>query len=307
MGEIVVVGSLNMDLVVKAPHLPAPGETIRGEDLRAIPGGKGANQAAAIALLGQSVSMLGRVGDDAFGAQLVQNLRGQGVQASRILTTPGVATGTAMIIVDAAGQNSIVVSPGANGRVTPQDVDDCAELSQARYLVLQLEIPLETVAHAIDRAAHYGVQVILNPAPAAMLPAALLRQVQYLVPNETEAGALTGQEVSDLASAARAAEALRQQGARTAIITLGGKGVYVASPDEAFHMPAPQVPVVDTTAAGDAFVGGLVTGLSRGLALRDAVRYANCAGALAVTRFGAQTSLPSGAEVERLFEGFSPS
>ncbi|NLS78628.1 MAG: ribokinase [Chloroflexi bacterium] len=307
VSEIVVIGSLNMDLVVRAPRLPSPGETVRGEAFRTIPGGKGANQAAAIALLGQPVTMLGRVGDDAFGEQLAQNLGAKGVDPAHLLATVGVATGTATIIVDAAGQNSIVIAPGANGQVTPQDVDDCdGLLRQARYLVLQLEIPLETVAHAIDKAARHGVQVVLNPAPAAQLPARLLSRVRYLVPNESEAQWLTGLPVSDAGSAARAADRLRQQGAHTVIITLGSQGAYVASPDGSFHMPVPEVTVVDTTAAGDAFIGGLVVALSRGLSLRDAVRYASCAGALAVTRFGAQTSLPSGAEVERLFQAFRP-
>lgn len=302
MDPIVVIGSLNMDLVVKAPYVPTPGETVRGEALRTIPGGKGANQAAAIALLGEPAVMVGRVGHDAFGLSLIENLAAKGVDTRYIVRDPQAATGIAMIIVDAAGENSIVVAAGANGRVSPQDVDACDEiLRRARLLILQFEIPLETVAYAVEKAARYGLRVILNPAPAAEMPAGLLENVHYLVPNETEAHLLTGEEVWDLESAKRAAHMLRAQGAGVVIVTLGGDGALVATDRETFHLPAPQVQVVDTTAAGDAFVGGLAVGLSHGLELKEAVRYAICAGSLTVTRFGAQTSLPSRMEVDALY------
>ena len=303
MSGTVVVGSLNMDLVVRTAHMPVPGETVRGEGFQTIPGGKGANQAAAIALLGKQAIMVGRVGADAFGPRLIENMVRQGVDVSHILATPGVASGNAMIIVDALGQNSIVIASGANGLVSPADVDDCeAILRQVDFLVLQLEIPMETVAYAVEKASSFGVQVVLNPAPATDLPDELLQHVDYLVPNETEAQILTGVDVVDTASAEVAARALRVAGARHVIVTLGERGSLTVGGGETFHTAAPEVEVVDTTAAGDAFVGGLVVGLGRGDALPVAVRFATCAGALAVTRFGAQTSLPSAAEAQALYD-----
>ena len=302
MSGTVVVGSLNMDLVVRTARMPLPGETVRGDGFQTIPGGKGANQAAAIALLGQRVSMVGRVGDDAFGPRLIENMSQQGVDVSHILATPGIASGNAMIIVDASAQNSIVIAPGANGLVSPADVDAVEPvLRQADFLVVQLEIPMETVAHAIKTASRHGVRIVLNPAPAADLPGGLLRLVDYMVPNETEARLLTGIDVVDLASAEGAARALREAGARNVIVTLGARGSMTVGDGAAFHTPSLEVKAVDTTAAGDAFVGGLVVGLGRGDALPDAVRFATCAGALAVTRFGAQTSLPSYAETRALY------
>ncbi len=302
MGGIVVIGSLNMDLVVRAEHMPAPGETVRGQGFRTVPGGKGANQAAAIALLGGQVAMVGRVGYDAFGPRLIENMAAKGVNTQHIIVDQDVATGIAMIIVDAAGENSIVIASGANGRVSPRDIDACDDLlRQSRYLVLQFEIPLETVAYAIEKAARYGLQVILNPAPATTFPREMLKGVHYLVPNETEAQLLTGQAVHDLPSAERTARLLHEQGARVVIITLGEKGALAVTDQEIFHIAAPKVNVVDTTAAGDAFIGGLVVGLSQGLPLKEAARYAVCAGSLAVTRFGAQTSLPSADEVRSLY------
>jgi len=304
MGRIVVVGSLNMDLVVRVDRMPAPGETIRGHDFHTIPGGKGANQAAAISQLGGQVAMVGHVGDDAFGPQLVGNLQARGVDTRYVSAVAGVATGTALIMVDSQGENSIVIAPGANALVSPQDIDACDDLlRQAEYLVLQCEIPLETVSYAIRRAAQHGVRVVLNPDPARDLPRELLRGVHYLVPNESEAESLCGRKVYDADTARQAARQLHAQGVPVVIITLGSQGALVLTDDETFQMPAPQVRVVDTTAAGDAFVGGLVVSLSRGLSLREAVRYAVCAGAVAVTRFGAQTSLPAHAEVQSLCDG----
>ncbi len=299
--QIVVVGSLNIDLVVRADRMPAPGETIRGHGFHTIPGGKGANQAAAISLLGGQVAMVGHVGDDAFGPQLVGNLQARGVDTRYVSALTDVATGTALIIVDGQGENSIVIAAGANALVSPQDIDDCDDLlRQAEYLVLQCEIPLETVSYAVQKASRYGIRVVLNPAPACDLPHELLRGVDYLVPNESEAEYLSGQKVRDVDTARWAAHQLHAQGVPAVIITLGDQGALVLTGDETFQMPAPRVRVVDTTAAGDAFVGGLVVSLSRGLSLREAVRYAACAGAVAVTRFGAQTSLPTHAEVQSL-------
>lgn len=305
MADIVVVGSLNMDLVVKAPRMPVVGETIHGEDLRIIPGGKGANQAAATAKLGGRVAMVGRVGDDAFGPRLIDNLKQLGVNTNHIRIDTEAATGTAIIIVDERGENVIVISPGANGRVTKEDIDRIDKLlDQAKYLLLQFEIPLDTVQYAIEVASRKKVKVILNPAPAKKVPPEILTKVDFLVPNETETKLLTGLDIKDLISAEAAARKLAELGISVVIITLGEKGALFVASNEAIHIPAQKVKVVDTTAAGDAFIGGLATALVKGYALKDAVKYASCAGTLAVTKFGAQTSLPTLEEVEHLFKSY---
>jgi len=287
--KIAVVGSLNMDLVVRAPHMPIPGETVIGSDFRTIPGGKGANQAVAAARLGVEVSMIGRVGDDDFG-------RAQ----------PEAATGIALITLDASGQNSIVLAPGANMRLTKEDINAAqGAIIQSDVLVLQLESPLEVVTYAIDIAHAEGVKVILNPAPARPLPEETLARLDYLIPNESETALLTGIEVADIHSAKEAAARLREEGVGTVILTLGARGAFLASAEESMHVPGYEVEVVDTTAAGDAFVGGLAVALAQGQDLAEAVRYANAAGALAVTRLGAQPSLPTRQEVEEFMKGGS--
>jgi ribokinase len=307
MAEIIVVGSLNMDLVITADRMPLPGETIPGRSFQTIPGGKGANQAVAAARLGSPVAMAGRIGDDDFGAALVENLDRQGVDASPIQVDGEAATGIALIIVDERGENSIVVAGGANLRMSPRDVDKLAGLwPQAKLLLLQFEVPMETIAHAMAMAALHGVQVILNPAPARTVSPQFLAQADYLVPNEIEAAMLTGVKVRDLASAEEAARKLQGYGVPVVIITLGEKGALAVSGEEAFHVPAWRVDAVDTTAAGDAFNGGLAAALNQGLALREAVRYATCAGTLAATRFGAQTSLPTAGEVQAFCEKGTP-
>jgi ribokinase len=307
MVDIVVVGSLNMDLVVRTPRMPLPGETLPGRDFQMIPGGKGANQAAAAARLGARVAMVGRVGGDAFGPPLIENLRRQGVDTGHVQIDKEAATGTAMIIVDDSGQNSIVVAPGANGRVNEEDVDRLeGTLSQARVLLLQFEVPLETVKYAIQMAARHQVKVILNPAPARPAPAELIAKVDYVVPNEFEAGTLTGLETKDFPSAERAARKLLGFGVPVVIITLGEKGALMATDQGMVHVPARKVQAVDTTAAGDAFIGGLAVALVKGFSLDEAVRYASCAGTLAVTKFGAQTSLPSADEVQAFYESKDP-
>jgi ribokinase len=307
MADIVVVGSLNMDLVIKTERMPQPGETIRGSDFQTIPGGKGANQAVAAARLGSQVAMAGRVGNDGFGPALIANLSEQGVDTSNVLVDADAPTGIALIVVDQSGENSIVVASGANLSVSPQDVDALAGLlPRAKLLLLQFEVPLESVERAATMAARHGVKVILNPAPAQAAPPRLLSQVDYLVPNETEACLLTGVEVKDLASAEEAARKLLGQGIPVVIVTLGEKGALVVTSEQAFHVPARQVEAVDTTAAGDAFIGGLAVALTKGFSLEEAVRYATCAGTLAATKFGAQTSLPSAEEVQAFYkEGFA--
>jgi len=302
MLEILVVGSLNTDLVVRTPRFPQPGETISGEDLRIFPGGKGANQAVAAARQGARVAMVGRVGRDSFGAFLVESLRSDQIDTSHVAIDTA-ATGTAIIMVDTNGQNSIVLSAGANGHVSRQDVD--ALHTDAKLLLLQLEIPLETVMYAAQWGKQNGMIVILNPAPAQPLPDQLLASTDFVLPNETELSLLTGTIVNDNHSAQAAARILRQRGAKNVIVTLGEKGALVVAGSRVQHIDSFRVKVVDTTAAGDAFIGGFAarvveSGSLLPEKLDEAVRYANACGALATTRLGAQPSLPVRAEVEKL-------
>jgi len=304
MADIVVLGSLNMDLVVRAERMPRPGETLRGTEFRTIPGGKGANQAAAAARMGAQVEMVGRVGADGFGPALLDNLRNQGVGISQVALDLDTSTGTATIIVDDQGQNTIVVVPGANGRVTLEDVRAARPLLVgARYLVMQFEIPLPTVRAAISMAQEEGLPVILNAAPACPVEPDFLEGVYCLVVNEPEAETLSGVGVTDLRSAERAARELLALPSEIVVITLGAEGALLGTQSELAHVLARQVQVVDTTAAGDAFVGGLTVALLRGFGLVEAVRYATCAGTLATTVLGAQTSLPSGEQVEAFYQG----
>jgi len=292
--RVTVVGSLNMDLVVRAPRIPRPGETIIGGEFRTVPGGKGANQAVAAARLGAQVAMVGRVGGDAFGGLLLENLAAAGVDHTFVTRDPQAATGVALIEVDDAGQNSIVVVSGANMRLAPADVEAAAAaIGVADVLLLQLESPLETVTRAAQVAHARGVTVILNPAPARPVPDGLLGLVDVLIPNESETALLTGLPVGDQEEAQAAAAALRRMGVATVILTLGERGALLAYEGGAELFPAFDVTPVDTTAAGDAFVGGLAVALAEGRPLQEAVRWGNAAGALATTRLGAQPSLPT--------------
>jgi ribokinase len=283
---------------VQAPRFPKPGETISGGDLQIIPGGKGANQAVAAARQGVSVAMLGRVGNDSFGPGLIENLKQNNVDASRVQTDTQSATGTAIIVVDSNGQNSIVLSPGGNGRVSAADVMN-APFADHRLLLLQLEIPVEAVLAAARRAKESGVHVLLNPAPARPLPDELLSLCDFLVPNESELSLLTGQSVNDIPSAEAAAQTLLGRNLRTVIVTLGANGALIVTNDFTKHVAPFKVDVVDTTAAGDAFIGGFASALLQNEPLEEAVRYGCACGALAATKFGAQPSLPGREEVER--------
>jgi ribokinase len=307
MPDILVVGSLNTDLVVRTPRFPQPGETITGEDLQVIPGGKGSNQAVAAARHGTNVSMLGRVGRDNFGDFLLENLKSNQVD-SHFVQLDDSSTGTAIIVVDSSGQNSIVLSAGANGKVHEQDVN-AVSFSDYKLLLLQLEIPTPTVLSAAQRAHENGLRVILNPAPARELPNELIALADFLIPNESELSLLTGLPVNDMNSAEQAAQALLGVGAKNVIVTLGSKGALIVTNKQVTHIETYTVDVVDTTAAGDAFIGGFAAKLlesdsklsevqEQAPALQSAVHYGCACGALAVTKFGAQPSLPTKEEVE---------
>ncbi|AYG45639.1 ribokinase [Pseudomonas sp. Leaf58] len=297
--KVVVVGSLNMDLVARAQRLPRAGETLPGESFFTAPGGKGANQAVAVARLGGSVAMIGNVGDDAYGQQLRQALYIEGVDCRAVGTCPGVSSGVALITVDAASQNCIVIIPGGNGLLTPQSVQRFdALLRAAEVIICQLEVPADTVAWALARGRELGKQVILNPAPATgPLPADWFAHIDYLMPNESEAETLTGVRVTDQGSARRAGECLLQMGVGKVIITLGAQGALLVTAQGHQHFPAPVVQALDTTAAGDTFIGGFAAGLVRGLEEGEAIVFGQRAAALSVTRVGAQPSIPYLAEL----------
>ncbi len=303
--RIVVVGSSNTDMVVKSQRIPAPGETVTGGRFVLAPGGKGANQAVAAARLGAEVTFVARVGSDMFGDQAVAGYEKEGILTDLIARDPELPTGVALILVDATGENLISVASGANHAMTTADVDRAAERIRAADAVMfQLETPLEVVRHAARLAAEAGVPVILDPAPAPDEPfeAELLRHVTCLTPNENEAQRLTRMPVSDEATARAAAERLLGAGVGNVVITLGAKGALVASAAGAEMVPSRAVESLDSTAAGDAFNGGLAVTLGRGKSLAEAVRYASLVGALSVTRMGAQPSLPTADEVARFAE-----
>ncbi len=303
--HIVVVGSSNTDMVVKSQRIPLPGETVTGGQFVMAPGGKGANQAVAAARLGAEVSFVARVGRDIFGEQAVEGYDKEGILTDLILRDPENHTGVALIMVDDQGENLISVASGANHALTPQDVERAAERIQtANVVLLQLEIPMETVQFAARLAAEAGAQVILDPAPApdAPLDDALLRDVACLTPNESEAERLTGRPVRDEATARAAAEKLLQSGARRVIITLGAKGALLAGEGQTVLVPGYTVEARDSTAAGDAFNGGLGSALARGLPWEEAVLEASLVGAFSVTRLGAQPSLPAADELGRFAE-----
>ena len=304
MTRIAVIGSLNMDLVVRAPRIPKPGETIIGaDDLHMIPGGKGANQACAAAMLGAEVSMAGRVGDDMFGEQLITGLKNAGVDTRNVTRDPDAPTGIAMIVVDEEGQNSIVVSSGANGRISPEDVSRAETvIGSSDLTLLQLEIPLPAVIKAAKAARNRGIKVILNPAPAQQLPAELLSLTDILIPNETEAAMLSGCDVSTDAGIKQAAAWLCQSGVKTVIMTRGSRGASLITENEIENFPAFSVDAVDTTAAGDAFVGGFAVALAEGRPLSEAVMYGNAAGALSAANPGAPPSMPCRDALDKMLQ-----
>jgi len=299
---VVVVGSSNTDMVVKTKNIPGVGETVTGGEFVMAAGGKGANQAVAAARLGAKVTFVAKVGQDIFGDQAVEGYRAEGILTDCIFRDPENATGVALILVDEHGENLISVASGANHALTTEEVEQAAERIQtADLLMLQLDVPMNVVCRAAELAAGAGVPVILDPAPApdTPLPTSLLRHVTYLTPNETEAQKLTGLTVEDESSARQAAQKLLEQGARNVVVTLGAKGTLAVG-GAALFLPAQAVEALDSTAAGDAFNGGLAVALARGEALSEAVRQASLVGAVSVTRMGAQPSLPTEEEIRTL-------
>ncbi len=301
---VVVFGSINIDLVVRTPRLPAPGESLPGREFYTAPGGKGANQAVAAARLNVPTRLVARVGGDSFGPVLRQNLTNAGVDISAVLTDAETSSGVALIAVDDTAQNAIIFVHGANGRVNQSDVERLEPvLSGAKVLLLQLEVPLEASLAAARLARRQGLTVILDPAPARELPPEFYQIIDIITPNEVEAGQLAGFPVKTAQEANRAAHVLLERGVKTAVIKLGAQGVAYAGQTGSGQvaedfMPAFKVPAVDTVAAGDAFNGGLAVALVEGKPLPVAIQWGAAAGALSATKPGAQPSMPGRAEFE---------
>jgi len=297
--NIVVVGSLNMDLVVRMPQIPRPGETLLGGVFKTFPGGKGANQAVAAARLGAHVTMIGCIGDDGFGKEMRVALESEGIDTTHVLVRPEAATGVALIQVDAQGQNSIAVASGANFCLTGADVEKAMQtIGEFDVLVMPLEIPLETIYTAAKIASYRGAKVLLNPAPAQVLTKELLELVDVLVPNESEIASMAGMPVKSTSDVSKAVPKLLRLGVKNLIVTMGDHGaVLFDEKGQEVLIPACQVQAVDTTAAGDCFVGALAVALCEGRSLLPAAEFASAAAALSVTREGAQPSLPHREEV----------
>ena len=299
MKRVLVVGSSNTDMIVRVPRIPRPGETLLGGEFQMAAGGKGANQAVAAARAGGAVTFVARVGDDLFGREAREGFARDGIDARFVLTTPGAPSGIALITVDGTGENSISVASGANALLSVADVEAAAAAFDAADIVLlQLESPLETVEAAVREAERRGVPVILNPAPARALDDALLSKLSVLTPNEHEAGLLAGVVVEDEPGAREAARRLRERGPGLVIITMGSRGICALGDGFEGPMPAFDVTPVDTTAAGDVFNGALAVALAEKRPLPEALRFAQAAAAVSVTRTGAQPSVPTRAEIE---------
>ncbi len=300
MNKLVVLGSVNADHVLQVPTFPKPGETLTGRNYTVIPGGKGANQAVAAARLGTSTAFIAAVGDDPFGINIRQDFANDGINIESVNIIEHCPTGIAMIQVTDEGENSICISPEANAKLDKSAVQANADLiKQADQLLMQLETPLDGVQVAAEIAKQANTKVILNPAPARPLPDSLLSLVDIITPNETEAEILTGIKVTDEASAQKAADILHGKGIAMVLITLGAKGVWLSNGTEQKIIPGFRVKAIDTTAAGDTFNAGFVTGLLENKDLQESIRFAHAAAALSVTKHGAQTSIPTRAEVDQ--------
>jgi len=298
--KITVVGSSNTDLVGKVPKLPAPGETVMGSEFIIAPGGKGANQAVAIARIGGDVTFVAKLGMDDYGEQALKNFKKDGINTDFVFRDPDVSSGVALIFVDKTGENMLVPIPGANGKLSPDDIDKArSAIENADILVVQLEVPLEAVERAVTIAYESGVPVVLNPAPGRKLDTNLIEKVSYLTPNETEAEILTDIKVTDDTTAQEAGKKLLDIGSKTVIITMGKRGAILITQDDSELVPAFVVESVDATAAGDAFNGGLAYAIASGKDLREAIKFGNAVGALTVTKMGAQPSMPTRDELNK--------
>jgi len=296
--KILIVGSSNTDMVIKTLNFPAPGETILGGRFLMNAGGKGANQAVAAARLGGIVTFVGKIGDDIFGKQAVQQLEDEGINVDFVAVDTENPSGVALITVDRKGENSIVVAPGSNGTLSAADFDKAITmLNDSEYVLMQLEIPIPTVEHIASIAAMKNKKVVLNPAPAAKLSDELLKNLYMITPNETEAELLTGIKVTDELSALKAATFLHDKGIEIVIITMGSAGAFLLANGKSEIISALKVEAVDTTAAGDTFNGALVVSLSEGSTIQNAIAFANKAAAISVTRIGAQSSVPFRKEI----------
>lgn len=294
MQKLTVLGSINADHVIQVPHFPQPGETLSGQNYHIVYGGKGANQAVAAARLGAKVDFIACIGEDKIGLEMKQAFQKDGINTDSIATIQGETTGIAMIQVADSGENSIVISAGANAHLTTDIVDKFKQkILDTDALLMQLETPLDAIIYATKIAKQAGKHTVLNPAPAKALPDELLAQLTMITPNETEAEVLTGIKVVDEQSAAQAAAVFHQKGVAIVLITLGAKGVFISHNALQKIIPGFRVQAKDTTAAGDTFNGALATALLEQKSLEEAIQFAHAAAAISVTRFGAQTSIPS--------------
>lgn len=301
--KIAVIGSSNTDMVVKTARLPLPGETVIGGEFIMTPGGKGANQAVAAARLNGNVTLVAKIGDDIFGQQTKKLFQSENLNTEFIFSAPASPSGIALITVDDHAENCIVVAPGANSLLDREDINMALPaILNAEFILMQLEIPLDTVMYATDLAFKAGKKVILNPAPAQFLPPELLQKIYMVTPNETEAELLTGIKVTDDATAEIAARKLLDNGIKVAVVTLGSRGALLVTDDLCESIPGFRVNAVDTTAAGDCFNGALTVALSEGADLREAVIFASKAASISVTRMGAQSSAPYRNEIEMTFD-----
>ena len=299
--KIIVVGSSNTDMVVKTSHLPGPGETVIGGEFITAAGGKGANQAVAAARAGGDVYFVAKVGDDHFGKSAIDGFKKEKIKTDYVYTDKKLPSGVALIVVDEKGENAIAVAPGANSRLSPNDIKKAQKvIKSAKVLLVQLEIPLQTVIEAVNIASSYGIKTILNPAPAMPLPDELLSKISVITPNEIEAEILTGIKIVDEQTAKSAAITLKKKGVDTVIITLGEKGAYLHNEDTSKLIPSIKVKAVDTTAAGDIFNGALAVSIAEEKQIIQAVRFANIAAAISVTKIGAQPSAPKRNQILRL-------
>ncbi len=303
MGKIVVVGSSNVDLIVKAERIPQPGETVMGGDFLMVCGGKGANQAITVHRMGGDVTFVTRIGEDMFGDRLLRQYASEGLDTNYVVRDSDSASGVAIISVDASGENCIVVAPGANDRLSVADIESArSQIETADFVLMQMEIPMEVIRYVKDMAVKAGVKVVLNPAPAARLDEDMLRGLYMITPNESECSLLTGLPVGDESEAEKAAGVLLDKGVENVIVTLGSRGALIKSRTECLTVPARRVCAVDTTAAGDVFNGSVVVALAEGRSIEQAVRIATVASSVSVTRMGAQPSVPIRAEVEEIMK-----